>query len=724
MSVEQRLAPGDRLGSPKTNSRHDISSVQNLLLLFLGSFLALYFELVVNRYLSTEIRVFAYLKNLTLIASFFGIGFGMLLGSPPKALKRWFPLVAAAIFFLIKFASPLRLTHLPVPGGDYVMPGDFPHPPAGPWLTVWPLLILLIYLIVVPGILYGVVAFFTVLGGIVGERLAGLPPLQGYGVNLAGSLAGILVFTLLSFLGSPPAVWVLLGLVAAIPFFIRDRWAIVIFALIICVMTIPEPRTYWSPYYRITLEDVPPPAGWPNPTIYLVDVNHDYHQKMLDLSPQFMARYPEAEPNHSGLSTYEVPYQLMPHPGRVLIVGAGSGNDVAAALRHGAAHVDAVEIDPTIIKLGRTYHPEHPYDSARVTVSINDARAFFKRTRQKYDLIVFGYLDSHTLLTSMSSIRLDNYVYTLESFREARHLLLPNGTVVLAFSSGHTFLSDRLYATLTEAFGAPPRAYFTGYDSTGVVFVEGGSRESKVNLNFPEMSSQLEARRASSILVTDHWPFLYLRSRTIPVSILSVLVLFLYFAIGLLRRNFSVQQLADRSGLHLFFLGAGFMLLETKGITELSLLFGSTWIVNALVIASFLLMGLLANSLVMFIPISKRLAYCALFILLAASMLFPYSLLDALPRVATAFAAGVLVGLPVFFSGLVFSRSFRDVAHPAQGLGINLLGAVVGGALENFVMIGGTLMLGVLAIALYAISAALLAKSTDGRPHQPAALDG
>lgn len=393
------------------------------------------------------------------------------------------------------------------------------------------------------------------------------------------------------------------------------------------------------------------------------------------------------------------------HPGRVLVVGAGTGNDVAAALRHGAAHVDAVEIDPTILDLGRTYHPERPYDSARVTVYINDARAFFKRTEQKYDLIVFGYLDSHTLLTSMSSVRLDNFVYTLESFREARHLLRENGTVVLAFGSGHTFLSDRLFATLAHAFGTPPRAYFTGYDTSGVVFVEGGGKQSNAIGDFPEISEQLQAREASTLLATDHWPFLYLESRTVPISILGVLVLFLYFAFDLLRRNGALRRLADREGLHLFFLGAGFMLLETKGVTKLSLLFGSTWIVNAVVIAAFLFMGLLANTLVMFQPFPRRLAYAVLFCLLGAGILLPYSLLEALPGTEKVLAAALLVGLPVFFSGLVFSRSFRDVAHPAQGLGINLLGAVVGGALENLVMIGGTPILGGLAIALYGVSA-------------------
>jgi hypothetical protein len=71
-------------------------------------------------------------------------------------------------------------------------------------------------------------------------------------------------------------------------------------------------------------------------------------------------------------------------------------------------------------------------------------------------------------------------------------------------------------------------------------------------------------------------------------------------------------------------------------------------------------------------------------------------------------AAATLAGLPVFFSGLIFSRSFRDVAQPAQGLGINLLGAVVGGVLENLVMIGGTPILGILAFLLYGASAAFV----------------
>src|SRR6476661_1209962 len=119
MSSGRRVLP-----SPEARSNRAGSSARNVLMLFLASFLALYFELVVIRYLSTEIRVFAYLKNLALVASFFGIGLGMILGKSPKTMKRFFPLFALSLFFVVAFASPLKLTHLPVPGGQYEMFGQ------------------------------------------------------------------------------------------------------------------------------------------------------------------------------------------------------------------------------------------------------------------------------------------------------------------------------------------------------------------------------------------------------------------------------------------------------------------------------------------------------------------------------------------------------------------------------------------------------------------------
>jgi SAM-dependent methyltransferase len=673
--------------------------------LFLASFLALYFELVIIRYLSTEIRVFAYLQNLPLIASFLGIGLGMFLGRPPGRLEKIFPLLALGLFALIAFAAPLHLTHLPFPSLDYFVWGEhglgrLPRFFAALW-----------FLVAVLTILALVVAFFVEFGGLVGQHFSGSSSLRAYAVNLAGSLTGILMFTLLALLETRPGAWMLVGFLIAVPFFLRFRWALVSFTLIVLITGIQQPDTFWSPYYRITLKSYGAPPGWAQPRAYQLDVNHDYHQRMVDLSSAFLGRYPDEEPNRSAYASYELPYRLVNDPGEVLIVGAGSGNDVAAALRHGAAHVDAVEIDPVIVRLGRQYHPERPYDSPRVTVYMDDARAFFKKATKKYDLIVFGYLDAHTMLSSYSSLRLDNYVYTLESFDEARRLLKDSGTFVLAFASGRTFVTDRMFATLAGAFGKPAVAYYTRYDGSGVVFIQGKARDSAPLLDFPLITEELASRQDSTILATDHWPFLYLSGRTIPLAVVLVLLVFIYSSKVLLRKAQVLSGFWERRNLHFFMLGAGFLLLETKGVTELALLFGSTWIVNAVVVGAFLLMAILANTLIMVCPVGRGISYAALLVFLVLGSFFPYSVLDALSTPVKILGAAVIVGLPVFFSGLVFSRSFRDSPVPSQALGINLFGAVVGGALENTVTLAGTPVLGVLAIALYTSSAVCLGKT-------------
>src|SRR5260370_37579022 len=166
MASRTRALPGQEM-----TSNRRATPARNILMLFLASFLALYFELVVIRYLSTEIRIFAYLKNLALVASFFGIGLGMILGNSPKTMKRFFPLFAALLFLLIAFAPVLRLTHLPVPGNQYEM---FGHPSglSGAWALLLLLLGPWVFFAIVPAILYVVLMFFLPLGRLVGERLA------------------------------------------------------------------------------------------------------------------------------------------------------------------------------------------------------------------------------------------------------------------------------------------------------------------------------------------------------------------------------------------------------------------------------------------------------------------------------------------------------------------------------------------------------------------------
>ena len=665
------------------------------LALFLASFLALYFEIVIIRYLSTEIRVFAYFKNLPLISSFLGLGLGMTLGRPPRILKQFFPFVASVLFLLIAFASWLRLTTIPAPGEDYLLLSQRE--------VVTHLAGALRYMFITLFLIALVVAFFVVLGGLVGENLSKMPPLRGYSINLAGSLAGIGGFTVFCYWRWPPGLWLLFGFLVALPFIYREARAVLMFAVVIIVVTATGGGAYWSPYYRIDLLPNSPPAAWPHPAIFVLTVNHDVHQAIFDLSQAFVEKYPAMEPNRTMREIYDLPYHLIQTPKDILIVGVGTGNDVAAALRHGAEHVDAVEIDPTILDLGRQFHPEHPYDSPRVSIHNDDARAFFHKTRRKYDLIVFGFLDSVTLLSSYSSVRLDNYVYTVESFRETRNLLRDGGTLDLTFATHRPFLTERLYVTLTEAFGVSPQSYRLPFYNTA--FIEGVGRNRAVIPRFQDISEEVAKQKDGVRAATDQWPFLYLARPTIPKSILWVLVPFLIGAGILVHKTVGLANCGSRQAIHFFLLGAGFLLLETKGVTELSLLFGSTWIVNAVVIGAFLTMALLANTYVEFRPVSLKLAYVMIFLVLLVGMLVPYARLESFPSVGRVLVAAVLIGLPVFFAGLIFSRSFRDMQTPARALGFNLLGAVVGGTLENAVMLGGTHVLGVLSILLYGLSA-------------------
>jgi SAM-dependent methyltransferase len=671
------------------------------LCLFLASMVTLYFEVLIIRYVSSEVRVFANLKNLPMVASFFGIGLGMLLGSPKMRFRAVFPAATALLFVLTRFAMPLHLSF-----GD--MSWEFALGSGGlssRFLSV------IRFLVVGLGYSALIIVFFRVLGGYVGQYMKRLPSLRGYGINLSGSLAGMALFSLLAFLHLGPAAWLLLGFLLLAPLVAGDHLTLVVFAVVVCVVATPEPNTFWSPYYRIELTRISPPDGWPRASAYSLVANHVWYQWLADLSPDFLKRYPTAKPNSLMLPYYELPYRIVPRPQNVLILGAGTGNDVAGALRHGAEHVDAVEIDPIIVAMGRRYHPEHPYNSPRVTVYADDARSFLKKATKKYDLIVFAFLDSSTLLSSFSSLRLDNYVYTVESFQNAKALLTGQGTLVLSFATGRSFATDRLYATLESAFGTPPAAYFTGFLVNGVLLIEGGARGVKL----PELidaSSELQPRiDSTTLLATDNWPFLYLTDRSIPGPVLVTVALFFLLIWMVLRRADCLAWKTSLPRLHFFFLGAGFLLLETKAVTQLSLLFGGTWIVNSVVIGSFLAMALIANALAGSFRVSAMVMYAILLVLLIADFWFPYSLMNGFSAGAKFLVGGGWVALPALFSGIVFSGSLQRFGRPAEALGVNLFGAVLGGLLENAVMIGGTPILKGLALVMYAAAAATLFRS-------------
>jgi len=663
--------------------------------LFLISALGLFLELAVIRWLSGEVRLFSYFKNLPLLAAFLGLAVGFtLVGKSHNHGARSAPRFALFVVVVLAFgriASPRGLAY-PGSGDEFLW---FTAP-----LSYW--LALVLFLSVVVAFFFLTMFLFIPLGQATGEEMARHAPVSAYIVNLLGSLAGIWAFSLLSYLQVPPVVWFGLGLVGLGSYLATRRMlshtTVLIFALVLVVLAAFGRGQIWSPYHRLEVTDTlanRKSDGQPIKVGYRLSVQHVFYQYALDLSPEFLVKVPVFE---DYAFSYNLPYRLGPRGGRVLIVGAGMGNDVAAALRNGAGHIDAVEIDPAILALGRSLHPEKPYDDPRVTTIVDDARSFFKKSSDRYDVIAFGLLDSHTLLSGLSSVRLDSFVYTIESFEQVREHLAENGLTVVTFVVGAPWIEERLGRIMVEAFGSGKVLVHRGAWG-GTTFVAGTVSPDKV-AEAQLTVWQPDPTAEDLSLSTDDWPYLYLRARKVPAAYWQALLLIGVLFLAMIARSFPDALHPDW---HFWLLGAAFLLIEFKSITELALLFGTTWLVNALAISGVLLMALGANLVVLWRPrINRWLVYALLFASLALAYVFPLDRLSGFAPVVRAMGSMILLSLPLFFAGLIFGESLRLAGETARPFASNLSGSVAGGILEYGSLLWGIKSLYMVAAVVYA----------------------
>ena len=155
----------------------------------------------------------------------------------------------------------------------------------------------------------------------------------------------------------------------------------------------------------------------------------------------------------------------------------------------------------------------------------------------------------------------------------------------------------------------------------------------------------------------------------------------------------------------MFFLGAGFMLLETKGVVHLALLFGSTWIVNSIVFFSVLVLILLSNLFVWAVKPKNLWPYYGLLITsLLVNTYVPMSTFLALPGAAKVFISCAVIFVPIFFAGVIFATAFRDSRQPDVDFGSNIGGVILGGLSEYFSLMVGFNYLLFIAIAFYLLS--------------------
>ncbi len=651
--------------------------------LFFASFATLFVELALIRFIPAHVRVIAYFTNIVLIASFFGLGIGFLLARRKYRLEKLaLPLLLITVLVVRVFSNVIVLNIK-----DSSEPLWLFYRNKQPSSIELPITVVVL-------IFFIVVALTMVpIGQVMGRLFGRFARLKAYTLDLGGSLIGILFFGFLSALRSGPWLWFSISAVIILIALCQTHFERLIglasFGLIFwTLLSMTSPGQIWSPYYKVNILH----ESHDQTTIL---TNGCLHQVMLDFTS-------DLDYIKKTKKRFEIPYRLAKKLDDVLIVGSGSGNDVAIANIMEAKSIDAVEIDPVFPEIGKKYHPQFPYNSENVHLHITDARAYFKRCTKKYDLIIFGTLDSQSLLGGLSTIRLDNYIYTKEAFKEVYALLKPNGLIALFHMSPAKYIGDKIFLLLFKATGRIPLyMHFDDHTLFNTLFIL------DKNISPQPPRHEYMEHLKSIKLPTDDWPFLYLRSSGIPSHYIQVLLGIII--ISLLSGGAFIIKRLSKFNFPLFFLGAGFLLLETKSITQMSLLFGSTWIVNLLVFSSIICILFITNIFIIHLDkkgISLNLNYLfgILAALLVALAVIPIDWIAGLPQFLRWLTGGLLVALPIGLAGLIFPTIFKKTDDPMVAFGSNLLGAIAGGIFEYFTMLLGISSLTMIAAVFYLIA--------------------
>lgn len=810
--------------------------------LFLVSWLVLFLELACIRWFPSHVLFLTFFVNLVLLACFVGMSVGCLVASRPTNFIRYTPawLLIGIVLGLVTDFNSVHLQAVFAVGNpgkpDVVYFGTetlLTHKNPLPF-TIPMELVGATFFVIIAGIMVGP-------GQEMGRAFTRVPNrTTAYSANLLGSLVGIGMFALCSVLRLPPLVW--FGLAGAVLAFWLVRkapapepalpatsptvpLAVLATAVLLTFVTSGFVPSFgrdiiWSEYYRIDSY----PATKDDP-------NHRINTNLI--SQQLM------EPrDHPPIATvaYALPYLFqrdLKNPDgtpawkpfkRILIIGAGNGNDVARALQWADddTQIDAVEIDPVIQSLGAKYHPDKPFQDKRVTVHINDGRNFLRDAKpETYDLVVFALIDSLVLQSGYSNLRLESYLFTLESFQDVRRVLKPTGVYAVYNFFRQPWIAARIREQLRAAFGGvdpvvvttPPAdaikfsdplnagmctGFFAGNEKevveplrrafgppkTGLLlgavrgpeadavkywypWYTGVPKDTKAGFGKnppaePPAPSPRKVLRVRYQLdadgnetaepardpatgqpladevppvwlglrtavieesagtgglrpAKDSWPFLYTREARVPsqtwvsVALTLLLSFVLWVAFG------GPKALGAGAGtapdypamLRAFFLGAGFMLVETKAVVEMALLFGGTWMVNTAVFAAILVMSLAGNLFAGWVN-PKRLEpyYVGLFAALGIGLVVsPSAFLGMSPAVQVV-GACALVFAPIAFAGVIFATSFKRTAQPDRVFGANVAGALVGGLAENSSVVLGFQLLLCVAVGFYLLSAA------------------
>lgn len=700
--------------------------------LFWVGFLVLFLELACIRWFAAYVVFLQFFTNVVLFAAFVGMSIGCARAS--EAGDRW--LARAPAIAVVAIVGALAVSWLYATQTGFAI--DIAVPDRGVVFFgsesrdtdlaafVVPLELLVAVFFVLVALL------FVGPGWVLGRAFEDEPDrIVAYALNVAGSLAGVVGFAVVSWLGLPAEVWfaaafAILGwLLARHGTLGSARAAMLVVATLLTSaqlhgwLGVGDVR--WSPYYQVRH----------SPETGAIAVGNVAHQVMADA--------------HRAGPPYALAQLLLRDSGGraedILVIGAGSGNDLAWSLLHDEVrHIDAVEIDPVIQSIGREYHPNRPYADPRVHAHLDDGRHFLENAERRYDVVTYAVVDSLILHSSYSSIRLESYLFTEEAFAAIARALDDDGVFVSYNYFRQGWIAQRIAQMAERAFGRPPlvlsypvmarigedtqlgeamtvivaghtEAIEHAFAEHGAFWLDPVHARSLARNGFtttdPGAGSvalrPIAIEPSSLVSATDDWPFLYVRAPSLPPLYLRAITLMGGCALVLLYALMPGRRLAFDP--RMFFLGASFLLLETSAVVHLALVFGSTWKVNAAVFATVLVIVLAANLYTMRArDIDVRRHYVALFVMLGVGALVPF---DRFLHGHTALAgsiAAALVLAPMFFAAVVFAVSLRRAVRPELAIAANIAGSILGGLAEYASLALGFRWLLAVAAGLYALS--------------------
>jgi spermidine synthase len=674
----------------------------NGLRLFLLGFLTLFLELALIRYLAGNIWNLGYFPNLVLISVFIGMGLGFVFHNYVNN-KVSNILFQTAFVLILLLAAIIFLRNPFVPGfgkwygnfgGDIYfssIPFNIEKYSNIPFISCFAILIIIF--------------------GFISQKTAKIfrlfDPLSAYTLDIAGSCLGILAFMIISYLQLSAHWWFIVPAII-LPLTMETRWQFRFIPSVLCMLVSlisfqqdtvlmenhnfkGHHETHWSPYQKVEYI-----KGGGKKIIF---VNGLSHQEIL---------------NEPSAGIYQIPYSLrkrtsgMPPYKKVLIIGSGSGNDVVVALQNNVEHVDAVEIDPVIAELATKYSPYKVYNDPRVKLYIKDGREFMTNTKEKYDLIVFALTDSLVKVSPLSQLRLENYLFTVDSIYRANDLLNENGNIVLYNFYRLPFVAVKIFDMIHKGTGREPTII---YKKSDFIMMMG----SKSN-------DHVKPGKSNYDMPTDDWPFLYLPYKKIPsyylIAMASVFCFIVLLLIIMQMVTFKEERLYQKNLLPIkisfAIMGIAFLLLETKSVLQFSLLFGTTWLNNSLVFLAVLISVLFANWIARLIKNDRFLLIIYLLLVISAmsTYFYPLSNLLKIDNIFIRFlAASIMTFSPIFFANLIFSIVFRDQAVAEHIFGWNLLGAPLGGIIEYTSMMFGYDFLTVIVTLCYTIVFIILIKA-------------